>query len=90
MGFSPYANGSYLVSTPAGTFEEYILYCSCESFARPSRWRGSEVRTCEVSDSAYHRGYGSQEEVTFLSDEPRGVDDIPEFSNLKQWLTPKL
>lgn len=65
IGFSPYENGSYLVSTTEGSFEEYILYCSCREFPVPSRWMGDEIRTCEVSNPAYHRGYGSAEEVVF-------------------------
>jgi hypothetical protein len=66
IGFSPYANGSYLLSPSAGSLEEYALYCSCRQFPVPSRWKGNEIRTCEVSNSAYRRGYGSPEEVMLL------------------------
>ena len=65
IGFSPYENGSYLASTTEGRFEEYVLYCSCREFPVPSRWTGNEIRTCEVSNSAYRRGYGSPDEVVF-------------------------
>ena len=52
IGFSPYANGSYLLSTSVGSLEEYTLYCSCRRFPVPSRWRDSEIKACEVSHSA--------------------------------------
>jgi hypothetical protein len=74
IGFSPYANGSYLVSTPVGPLEEYVLYCSCRRFLVPSRWRGSEIRTCEVSNSAYRRGYGSPDEVMFADQRGETID----------------
>src|SRR5215471_14868784 len=63
IGFSPYANGSYLISTSVGSFEEYALYCSCQRSPMPSRWRAGELRASEVSDAAYRRGYGSPDEV---------------------------
>jgi len=66
MGFSPYANGAYLLSSSVGLIEEYALYCACKQLPVPSRWTGDEVKTCEVSDSAYRRGYGSPEEVMLL------------------------
>jgi hypothetical protein len=69
IGFSPYVNGSYLESTLVGSFEEYVLYCSCTQFPVPSRWSGSEILTCEVSKSAYRRGYGSPEEVMLFADQ---------------------
>ena len=68
MGFSPYANGSYLLSTSSGLLEEYALYCSCSRYPLPSRSGASEIRTCEVSNSAYRRGFGSPDEVMLLSD----------------------
>ncbi len=70
IGFSPYSNGSYLVSTPVGCFEEYTLYCCCNPFAIPSRWWGTELLTCAVSNAAYRRGYGSPEEVVFADPTP--------------------
>jgi hypothetical protein len=68
MGFSPYGNGAYLLSNSVGSLEEYLLYCSCRGFPVPSRWKDSEIKTCEVSNSVYRRGYGSPEEVTLLYD----------------------
>lgn len=80
IGFSPYANGSYLASTPVGCFEEYALYCSCTQSTVPSRWLGSEILTCEVSNSAYRRGYGSREEVILTDQESRAMELLPQFS----------
>lgn len=65
IGFSPYANGAYVVFTRAGCLEEWLLYCPCRRFALPSRWDSSAVRTCKVSNSAYRRGFGSSEEIIF-------------------------
>jgi hypothetical protein len=58
------------LSTSAGSVEEYALYCSCRRFSLPSRWRNTEIRTCEVSSFVYRRGYGSPEEVMLLPDQP--------------------
>lgn len=69
IGFSPYGNGSYLLSNPFGSLEEYLLYCSCGGVPVPSRWRDSEIKACEVSGPVYRRGYGSPEEVTLLYDQ---------------------
>ena len=69
IGFSPYANGSYVVSTSVGSFEEYALYCSCKRLPMPSRWKASEMKPCEVSDTAYRRGYGSPEEIIPFSEQ---------------------
>jgi hypothetical protein len=74
VGFSPYANGSYLVSNHEGALEEYILYCSCRRFPAPSRWRDTEMRTCAVSNSAYYRGYGSPNEVLFVDRRGEPID----------------
>jgi len=63
VAFSPYANGSYVVSTVAGFSEGYILYCSCGRPPVPSRWRWSEVGTYAVSKPAQERGYGTPEEI---------------------------
>lgn len=64
VAFSPYGNGSYVISTVDGSFEEYTLYCSCGSPA--SQWNWSEMKPCEVSKAAYRRGYGSDEEILQL------------------------
>src|SRR5579864_5130309 len=61
ISLSPYTNGSYIVATVNGRCDEYILYCRCRSMA--SRWRGSDVMTCEVSRGAYERGFGMEDEV---------------------------
>lgn len=63
IAFSPYRNGSYLVPTMEGSLEEYALYCSCRRAAVASLWRGSEVKSCEVSNAAYSRGYGTPDEI---------------------------
>lgn len=75
IGFSPYANGSYIVSSRVGSFEEYTLYCSCKRWPISSRWRDSELRTCVVSYSAYQRGYGSPAEVK-LADQQAEASDV--------------
>lgn len=78
IGFSPYANGSYLVSNSVGSSEEYALYCSCRRFLAPSRWRSTEISACEVSNSAYRRGYGSPEEVLPFADQrAKAIDSSP-------------
>ena len=63
IGFSPYRNGSFLVSCVAGSSEEYTLFCSCCRPAFHSRWNWSELKTCTVSNRAYDRGYGPPEEI---------------------------
>ena len=75
IGFSPYTNGSYIVSSRAGSSEEYILYCSCRQWPISSRWSESEVRACVVSYSAYQRRYGSPSEVK-LTDQRVGSMDV--------------
>jgi hypothetical protein len=74
IGFSPYANGSYVVSTQAGGAEEYVLYCSCRQFPAPSRWKESEVRACAVSNFAYRRGFGSPDEILFVDQRGEPAD----------------
>lgn len=74
IGFSPYSNGAYLLTTGEGCFEEYLLYCSCRRFPSPSRSRSSEIRTCEVTDSAYRRGFGSAEEVMLTDPTVESID----------------
>ena len=70
VGFSPYGNGSKLVPTVRCLAEEYTLYCSCRRPAVSSRWSRSELRTCEVSKEVHRRGYGSADEVLYISDQP--------------------
>src|SRR5580658_1332203 len=63
VAFSPYDNGSCVVSTVAGFSEEYILCCSCGRPPVLSRWRRGEVKTYAVSKPAQDRGYGTAEEI---------------------------
>ena len=77
IGFSPYTNGSYIVCSREGSFEEYTLYCSCRQWPMPTRWREKELRACVVAYSAYQRGYGSPAEVTF-ADPAETIDVILE------------
>ena len=74
IGFSPYANGSYIVSSGVGSFEEYTLYCSCRGWPTSSRWSDNDIRTCAVSYSAYQRGYGSPREIRFTDQEADASD----------------
>lgn len=63
VGFSPYANGSYLVSRVTESTEEYRLFCVCgrKTFSTPWNWR--ELKTYVISTPAYERGYGAPDEV---------------------------
>lgn len=61
---SPYANGSYLLPTIEGCWDEYVFYCRCKAAA--SRWKSSEFKTCEVSAAALERGYGTAEEIMVM------------------------
>lgn len=70
VSLSPYRNGSYLIPTLRGCLEEFALYCSCSKAAPPSLWRWNEVWTCDVSNVAYDRGYGTAEEITAINDCP--------------------
>ena len=68
---SPYRNGSYLIPTIKGSLDEYALYCSCRRGSLSTLWRWSEVKTCEVSNAAYERGYGSPDEITPIHHQPQ-------------------
>jgi len=68
ISLAPYQNGSYLVSSANGSCEEYILFCSLCRLS--SRWHTAEVMLCEVSNAAYQRGYGTEEDVWRLRAEP--------------------
>jgi hypothetical protein len=81
VSFSPYRNGSYLITTD-GSSEEYALHCSCSRASAISRWR--EVKTCAVSKEAYDRGYGAPDEITPITNEqPGGCSVGPEY--LDDW-----
>ena len=75
LGFSPYANGSYLLLTAVGSLEEYTLCCSCTRLPTPRRWKAGEIRAYEISNSAYCRGYGSPDEVVLVAGQRgEGID----------------
>jgi hypothetical protein len=61
---NPYENGSYLLPTIEGCWDEYTLYCRCKAAA--SRWKSSEFKSCEVSAAAFERGYGTPEEIKVI------------------------
>lgn len=63
IGFSPYSNGSWLVSLPSNALEEYRLFCSCCRPAVCSAWKRNELASYAVSSRAHARGYGSPEEI---------------------------
>jgi hypothetical protein len=50
---------------------EFTLYCSCKRPSVVSRWKWSEVKSCEIARAAYDRGYGTGEEIVLVNDEPR-------------------
>jgi hypothetical protein len=66
IGFSPYRNGSYLLSFVTDSSEEYKLFCSCRRPPVCSGWNWSELKTYAVSYEAYARGYGRPEEIWLL------------------------
>lgn len=68
---SPFANGSYLVRTFPSSLDEYTLYCSCSSPSASSRWRGPDMKPCEVSKAAHQRGFGAPDEVFPVDHRPR-------------------
>jgi hypothetical protein len=71
ISLSPYRNGAYLIPTVNGSREEYTLYCSCSRANVASRWKWNEVKICDVSKTAYDRGYGTPEEIVLLNTQPR-------------------
>ena len=77
LSFSPYRNGSRLVSAVAGAWDDYILYCSCSRGS--SRIRSSEVKRCDVSREAYRRGYGTAKEIVLLDPRPRDPFDLSPY-----------
>lgn len=78
-------NGSYLIPVVHGYSDEYILYCSCRRGGPRSRWKSSEVKTCDVSSEAYERGYGTPDEVLLVDEQRRedGVFDVARY--LDNW-----
>lgn len=61
---SPFENGSYLLPTIEGGWDEYTLYCQCKAPA--CRWQSSEFLNCEVSGAAFERGYGTADEIMVI------------------------
>ena len=74
VGFSPYRNGSYLRPLVAGTWHEYILFCSCGCPFTASRWDWSEFKAYAVSKGAHDRGYGTPEEVSPVHGETTSLE----------------
>jgi len=62
-GFSPYRNGSYLLSLAEGFADEWTLYCVCGRPAVCSRWSWSDLKLYAVSNRAHDRGYGPPEDI---------------------------
>jgi hypothetical protein len=71
IGFSPYRNGAYLVTTALGSSEEYTLYCSCCRPPASTQWKWSEMKPYAVAKAAHQRGYGSCQEIVALGDRRR-------------------
>src|SRR5260370_2185115 len=63
VGFSPYENGSCVVPTAAGSWDEWILHCSCGTPSYASRWNGNELKAYVVPSEAHQRGYGPEQEI---------------------------
>ena len=66
IAFSPYRNGSYLVSGFTGVSEDHILYCSCGRPPVSSRWSSSDLKQYAISKAAHDRGYGKPDEIRLL------------------------
>ena len=60
---NPYQNGSCLLARGRDDSEEYTLYCSCSRPPALSHLRAKDVKRYEVTRRAYHRGYGSSDEI---------------------------
>lgn len=79
LSFSPYRNGSRLVSAAPGAWDDYLLYCSCNRGSLGSRIRSDEVKRCDVSKEAYRRGYGTAKEVVLLDPRPQDAFDLSPY-----------
>jgi hypothetical protein len=64
IGWSPYHNGSYLLSHPS--LDQIRLYCACDDSPSCYAFRWNELKTYAVSDWAYERGYGSPDEIVMV------------------------
>jgi hypothetical protein len=69
ISLAPYENGSYIVSSANRCIEEYVLHCSPCRLS--SRWHAAEVLQCQVSNTAYQRGYGTDSDVWCIRPEGR-------------------
>ena len=74
--FSPYRNGSYLMSLSESA-DEWTLYCACGRPHISSRWSWSDLKQYAVSNQAHDRGYGPPEEIV-------PVDKKSVFSHLRR------
>ncbi len=82
IGFSPYRNGSYLLSFVTDSSEEYKLLCSCRRPPVCSRWNWSEMKKYAVSNGAYARGYGQADEIWLWKDHADGDMGVLNASTL--------
>src|SRR5258708_15532880 len=57
-GFSPYRNGSYLLSLTEGFGDEWTLYCACGRPPISSRWRWRDLKLYAFSNQAHDPDYG--------------------------------
>ena len=85
ISFSPYRNGSHLIPTMNGSSEEFVLYCSCNRATVTSRWKWSEVTSCEVSREAYERGYGTAEEIVAINNPPQASWSVDVAGYINNW-----
>ena len=80
LSFSPYRNGSRLVPAVQGSWDDYVLYCSCTRGNAASRILSTEVKRCDVSKEAYRRGYGTAKDVLLVEARPQdGLLDLPPY-----------
>jgi len=67
-----------------GCWDEYALYCRCQAAA--SWWKSSEFIICEVSSTAFERGYGTAEEITVIRS-PQQESSIDVSRYVRDWKT---
>jgi len=53
-----------------------------------SRWKWSEVVTCNVLKAAYERGYGTPDEIMPVNDQSRDRWSFDVSHYLNQWKSP--
>ena len=85
LSFSPYRNGSRLVTEVPGAWDDYVLYCSCSPGSMASRIRSHDVKRCDVTREAYCRGYGTAKEIVLL--DPQRQDSLA--LDLSPYLDPR-